>query len=140
MCPQTLREAPTSPMDRKREQLVLDAVRPAFSIHSTISHSRFSQFNNYEVLVAEPGTYKWVPCPPGEFNIAAIWSENGKLARPIVVEPNDPVWGVTVAIRAYHDGVLIPGRAADLKPRWVGWGGITHHVVSSMCEVLCYAS
>jgi len=95
------------------------------------------KFNQYEVLVADPGTYKWVPYFPGTLTSCA-WSENHTPARPILVMRGDPNFGRIFVTRTCYEHALIPGHATTTKT-WLGYDGKAVEVTSLNSEVLCYA-
>jgi len=93
-------------------------------------------FNNYEVLVGEPGSYQWVLYPPGNLDPSKLWTENRKLAKPIDAG-RDPQWGDRYVVQTIHKNAVICGKASRQNV-WIPADGTEQHVHGNSL-VLCYA-
>jgi len=85
--------------------------------------------SSYQVLVASPGTYKWVPIPDGPLDLTQV--------PKLIVGGSEPVAGTLYSIRGPYAGALIPGKA-HAKGFWLGLNG-SYVNPSTGREVLCYA-
>jgi len=90
--------------------------------------------SNYEVLVASPGTYKWVPLPDGPENQIDLSS----VQRMIVGGRNVDMNVALYPLRAPYNGALIPGAGRN-GGFSLGLNGVRVTSPTTGREVLCYA-
>jgi len=94
-------------------------------------------FDSYEVLVADPGTVRWVPFPPGEIDPTGVWAEGQTRLKPLVAGTLSNK-GSLFVIRCMDEKNLLIGSGLT-DSSWVGLNGRRYIVSDWNCEVLCYA-
>jgi len=94
-------------------------------------------FNTYELLIADPGTYTWVPTPTPDLAAPSFWTDNRTCVEPVLACQSPK----RLVLRSCYKGAVFPGytSGSNIRAAYVENNGDSWHIGSTNCEVLCYA-
>jgi len=130
----------------------VDSGKPAITCWIPFAGREIPLTNSgFDVLIGEPGTYKWLTYPGGKLDLnklATLAAGHGISGKP-VEGCTTPDYGPMFPMRAMFSDELTPGKAGPGasfdRPQYaeggcamLGWNG-TEHDISASYDVLCYA-